>query len=281
MAKTTVSRPTVKRGHVVLAVLGIVLMAATLLMYPRISSGEDSNVEITPVKEAGVLDRMSEFFSTKKDEITAKVDEAVEQAKVDLGVQVSKQDAASMEEQFDAQSSQVLDDLLVQTTIDHAQADCLIRALVFEAGGEPRLGKLWVLSVIQNRVDLKYRGMSTHCEVIFDDKQFSFANINPDRVPGYTRDLVESTKLVVDEYLDRRKPRVYDITDCATHYLRTDWIDDTDWAKAAIEGKSPANEPLELKGVVGNHTFFGLPADVCKAKKLEVYVESNRQVESK
>src|SRR5690606_9138538 len=108
MAKTTVSQPTVKRGHVVLAVLGIVLMAATLLMYPRISSGEDSDVEITPVKEAGVLDRMSEFFSTKKNEITTKVDEAVEQAKVDLGVQVSKKDAASMEEQFDNQSSQVL-----------------------------------------------------------------------------------------------------------------------------------------------------------------------------
>lgn len=275
MKKETVSRPELKRGHVVLALLGIAI-AAMLLLWPAQGTSADNNgVSVDIPEEVSVFDRVSDFFGTKKNELSAKVDETVEQAKVDLGMKVSKEDAASMESQFDKKSDEVLEDLLVQATIDHAQADCLIRALVFEAGGEPRLGKLWVLSVIQNRVDLNYRGKTTHCEVVFDNKQFSFANVNPDRVPDYTRDLVESTEVVVKAYIYGYR-HISDVTDCATHYVRTDWIDDTEWAVAALEGKSPPNEPLELKGVVGNHTFFGLPADVCAKAKREVLSEQSR-----
>lgn len=201
-----------------------------------------------PVREEEDSPFMS-FFSTT---IPEKAREAVKDVKVKTGLRVSDEQAEQMKQELERQIDENVEERLMrQAVLDRTQIDCLVRALVFEAGGEPRLGKLWVLHVIENRVEKGYRGKSNHCDVIFDHKQFSFANINPDRVPKYSADLIESVQLATDFYRGKHA----DITDCATHYLRTDHIDKTKWARQAMNGESP--EGLVLKATIGEHSFFG------------------------
>lgn len=136
------------------------------------------------------------------------------------------------------------------------QFDCMVTAIFFEAGGEPKLGKQWVYHVINNRTNLGYRGNMTWCSTVYDRWQFSFANDDPDIKPDFnnaTSDLLETVK-VVEDYLNNGMWDV-DITDCATHYLRTDWIARTSWAYLADQGRSP--EGLERKATIGDHTFYG------------------------
>lgn len=139
--------------------------------------------------------------------------------------------------------------------VNNDAVDCVLAAVFFEARGEPVLGKQWVFHVINNRALLGYRGKNTWCDVVYDYKQFSFANEDPNIKPDFTRataDLQETVS-VVEDIMENLSP--YDPTDCATHYLKTSWISKTLWAVQAEQGRSP--EGLVRKGTVGNHTFYG------------------------
>jgi spore germination cell wall hydrolase CwlJ-like protein len=143
-----------------------------------------------------------------------------------------------------------------QVDYDNDQLDCMVTAIFFEAGGEPKLGKQWVYHVINNRTRLGYRNNVSWCSTVYDRWQFSFANDNPNIKPDFnraTKDLLETVK-VAEDYFYGRTPD-HDITDCSTHYLRTDWIQRTSWARLAEQGRSP--EGLERKATIGEHTFYG------------------------
>ncbi len=147
---------------------------------------------------------------------------------------------------------------VAQQLVDYEndQLDCMITAIFFEAGGEPKLGKQWVYHVINNRTKLGYRGNITWCDTIYDRWQFSFANDNPDVKPDFanaTEDLLNTIR-VAEDYFYGSLP-IHDITDCSTHYLRNDWVSRTLWARQADRGTSP--EGLERKAVIGQHTFYG------------------------
>lgn len=209
---------------------------------PLVASATDSD---------SFWDGVTGFFKDSTVAAQETTSKAIKDMKVKMDLQVSDEQARKMEEELEEASEDIGEDLMTDAVYDHTQIDCLIRALVFEAGGETRLGKLWVLGVIENRTKLQYRGKVTQCAVIFDRKQFSFANINPGRVPKYSADLIESVQLAAEFYKSDRR----DITDCATHYVRTDHVSNTKWAEQAMEGTSP--EGLRLKAIIGNHSFFG------------------------
>ena len=133
--------------------------------------------------------------------------------------------------------------------------DCMVTAIWFEARGEPPLGQRWVFDVIRNRADLNYRGQSTWCDVIYDRKQFSFANGNNSVRPR------EGTALTLIR--ERVRAWQYDPTDVtcgATHYLREDIAWKVRWSRHALQGRS--DEELVPLAIIGDHWFFG-PEQEC------------------
>ena len=106
---------------------------------------------------------------------------------------------------------------------------------------------------LKNRTDYQYRGNTTLCDTVLDRKQVSAFNEDPDRRPyNETADVLQMVRLVNELYRDKD---LKDITCGATHYVRTDHIDSTDWAAQAMKGESP--EGLVLKAHIGDHSFFG------------------------
>lgn len=192
---------------------------------------------------AGILDFFSKVYDTP-----------VEERFVDT---VSDVEAAAFEALFEETITEIRDELHADAEFHAQQVDCLVKAIYFEAAKEPQIGKVWVYDVINNRVKNQYRGKTTHCEVIYDYKQFSFANLTKDRVPDNNRYLKESRRIVEELY---GNPDHRDITCGATHYLNIEMSTDLSWYNSAIAGTSP--EGLTVLAKVGNHTFLG-PEDGC------------------
>lgn len=215
-------------------------------VYPEIPQPDESK---------GMLDKLKAWFEHKKDEVLDDEGEVNHNEKdvVKKPHQtIPTEEAKSLESVFNTNSEKVTKGIKDKAEFDSKQVNCLIKAIVFEAGGEPILGQEWVYDVIRNRMLEGYRDKHTMCDVIFDNKQFSFANIDPDRVPTYSADLVAVTNLVHDMYYDANHK---DITCGADHYLRKDIMWDVEWSRQALNHKSP--EGLVLKAIVGNHAFFG------------------------
>lgn len=212
--------------------------------------------------EAGIKDYFDRYLSGEQPTGDPALDEmlAEEAAKEDPGIMkkifgpdlVSPEEAASFEELFNQESTAIHDDLIEDAEFHSEQIECLVKAIYFEAAKEPELGKRWVFDVITNRVKQQYRGKQTYCDVIYDYRQFSFANLTKDRVPDNNRFLIESRDVVLDLYGD---PDHRDITCGATHYLNVEEATDLSWYKQALEGTSP--EGLTVLAKVGNHTFLG------------------------
>jgi len=121
------------------------------------------------------------------------------------------------------------------------QAKCLADTLHYEARGENLAGIRAVANVVLNRVKDK-RWPNTICQVVYQDKQFSWANNHkvrdPRRVP-YTADV----KRVVSKAI---AGRLRDNTRKSTHYHTI-----------AVYPSWAAN--LELTEVIGFHVFYKYP----------------------
>lgn len=165
---------------------------------------------------------------------------------------ITPEEASAFEDLFNNEMRVVHNDMITEAEYHAQQIDCLVKAIYFEAAKEPELGKMWVYHVINNRVKQQYRGMTTYCDVIYDHKQFSFANLTRDRVPDNNRFLKESVDVVLKLYGD---PDLKDITCGATHYLNVEKATDLSWYRQALAGTSP--EGLTILAKVGQHTFLG------------------------
>lgn len=205
-------------------------------------------VKVQPVSEMGPLDKLREWFRSHNEE---EDDTPILPLNAE-GQRLPTETSDKLEFIFEEETAKKSAEIEQQASFDAAQVECQVRNLVFEAGGEPEIGQRWVYDVVRNRTLAQYRGNDTMCETIFDPKQFSWANLNPDRVPGYTADLLFAQELVSSLYFD---PNHRDITCGATHYLKKDIMWDVSWSREALQGKS--SEGLVLLAIIGKHAFFG------------------------
>lgn len=239
---------------IVISLLAVVITGS--IFYAK--HADASEVELEPVPEVvkvepvepSAVDRLKEWLRSLKG------DEPEDPAVVVKmeGQRLSSETVDQLEHIFNDTSSRTTERIVNDAEFDAKQVDCLVRNQVFEAAGEPKLGQLWVYHVVRNRTLQEYRGNTTMCETIFDPKQFSWTNINPDRVPKFQADVDVATALVEQLYFD---DGLEDITCGATHYLRKDIMWDVDWSREALLGKS--SEDLELLAIIGKHAFFGKP----------------------
>lgn len=261
---------TVTRWHLVLFILACAGLATALLVYS--DKVKASEVEVGKVEEPTNVDALRSaqqeqessvsededegMFSGLKSWLSQKKKEFEEEEKKSTASEnsLSMEDAEKVRKLFDKNSLEMQGEVQRNAADDAQQLDCIIRALYFEAGGEPEIGIRWVYDVIKNRTDLKYRGNETYCQTIFDSKQFSFANLNPDRVPTVNADLYQVTEIAKEIYYDQTHR---DMTCGSTHYLRKDIMWDVKWARQALKGDS--DEGLVLKAIIGDHAFFGKP----------------------
>lgn len=240
-----------KSAMVLLAFLGSCLLIAVLFVgYAKMNEADagwreyiDSLFETddidTPVVDSGIPGEVMAMLELLRPEL------------------VTAEEAATLEDLFNEETQAIHDDLIEDAEFHSDQIDCLIKAVYFEAAKEPALGKRWIFDVINNRVKQQYRGMQTYCDVIYDHKQFSFANLTRDLVPDNNRFLIESRNIVLELY---GNPNHRDITCGATHYLNVAIATDLSWYEQALDGTSP--EGLTVLAKVGNHTFLG-PEDGC------------------
>lgn len=232
----------VKRWHGLLFAL-FAILAVGGMSFAKLAQA--SPVHLTPIPDRAEPEPV---YSWLYNESTGQVLRNV----IDPPFQESEIDIIATETVIDANAEKLRDEQVHKTEEDVKQIDCLIRNVLFESGGEPTIGQLWVLDVVRNRTLMQYRGNKTYCETVFDPKQFSWTNEDPDREPPLTADLLVITELVKAWYYDQNHK---DRTCGATHYLRADWIWKTRWAQQAIDGTSP--EGLTLLAVIGEHAFFG------------------------
>lgn len=243
------------RGDLILISALSLVIAVGILWSKKTDAGE---VTLTPVpevqkvqpvvEETSPVSRLKEWLrSFSKDEEPTLV------AEMD-GQNLSSTTVNELDRIFHDKSGQTTERIVRDAEFDAKQIDCLVRNQVFEAAGEPTLGQIWVYHVVKNRTDIQYRRNETMCETIFDPKQFSWANLNPDRVPEFQADVDVATEMVERMYFD---PDLEDITCGATHYLAKDVMWDVDWSREALQGKS--SEDLELLAIIGKHAFFGKP----------------------
>lgn len=140
--------------------------------------------------------------------------------------------------------------------------DCVVTAIWFEARGESQLGQRWVFEVIRNRADLRYRGQDTYCDVIYDRKQFSYANrdnsIRPQPRNSEQQVLLNTIRARVFDWMFTSPP--FDISCGATHYLRYDIAWKVRWSREALTNTSGEN--LVPLAIIGDHWFFG-PKQTC------------------
>ena len=235
-----------KSAKVLLAFLGSCLLLTILaVVYAKVNPAD-----------AGYRAFLDNLFKT--DDIDTPVvdsgitDEIVRMIELLQPEPVTAEEAVTLEELFNKETQAIHDDLIEDAEFHAEQIECLVKALYFEAAREPELGKRWIFDVIMNRTKLQWRGMQTYCDVIYDHKQFSFANLTKDRVPDNNRFLMESRDIVLELY---GNPNHRDITCGATHYLNVDIATDLSWYEQALTGTSP--EGLTILAKVGNHTFLG------------------------
>lgn len=244
----------------ILVVVFIVMAVIGALVYSKVV--EASEVELTPVpavdkvepveeEPPGAIDRLRQWIKsmTEKDDPTPPPVVKME------GQKLSTDTADELAKIFDDKSKDNTERIITDAKFDAKQIDCLVRNQVFEAAGESKLGQLWVYHVVRNRTLMQYRDNETMCETIFDPKQFSWANTDPDRVPKFKADVDAAMALVNELYYD---PELEDITCGATHYLKKNVMWDVDWSREALLGKS--DEDLELIAIIGAHAFFGKPS---------------------
>lgn len=252
------SKETMKITRLDLIVIGLLAVVITgSIFYAK--HADASEVELAPVPEAvdvepvndpSAVDRLKEWLRSLKSDEPEDPSVVVKME----GQRLSSETVDELERIFNDTSGETTERIVSNAKIDAKQIDCLVRNQVFEAAGESKLGQLWVYHVVKNRTDKQYRGNKTMCETIFDPKQFSWANTNPDRVPEFQADVDVATALVEQLYFD---PDLEDITCGATHYLKKDIMWDVDWSREALLGKS--SEDLELIAIIGKHAFFGKP----------------------
>lgn len=272
---------TVTRWHLILFVIACAILAASLAIYAdkamaseQVEVGKvDPPEKVTALEsaqqeqesqesqpqsedEGGMFSGLKSWLSQKKKEF-----EEEEKDSTTSKNSLSTEDAEKVRKLFEKNSLEMQGEVQRNAADDAQQIDCIIRALYFEAGGEPEIGIRWVYDVIKNRTDLKYRGNETYCQTIFDSKQFSFANLNPDRVPTVNADLYQVTEIAKEIYYDQTHR---DMTCGSTHYLRKDIMWDVKWARQALKGDS--DEGLVLKAIIGDHAFFGKPGCNHKVK---------------
>lgn len=141
--------------------------------------------------------------------------------------------------------------------------ECVVTAIWFEARGEPVIGQRWVFEVIRNRAELGYRGQSNYCDVIYDPKQFSYANrdssIRPVPKNSTEEAILSGIRARVFQWMYVDAP--IDISCGATHYLRYDIAWKVRWSRQALNRNS--DEGLLPIAVIGDHWFFG-PFTQCK-----------------
>lgn len=265
-----------------LLVIGLVVSVISgVMLYEKVyADGSTSNVKVTPVemtdkvepvyseilfeftpevavKKEGIDDEEDtpSFFQQLKDKLFGSEPKPDPKEGVGLkseGQKIPTDTSKKLKQQFDAETEKNTQRIVKDAKFDAEEVKCHVRNIVFEAGGESILGQKWVFDVVRNRTLMEYRGNKTVCDTVFDPRQFSWANYNPNRVPMHTRDLEVAEELVNDMYFD---PDHRDITCGATHYLKKDIMWDVRWSREALQGKS--SEGLVLKAVIGAHAFFG------------------------
>lgn len=119
---------------------------------------------------------------------------------------------------------------------------CLAAAIFFEARGEPHTGQELVAEVVMNRVKHE-RFPDTVCDVVYEDKQFSFTHDGlSDDPKEYTAPkdtkMYHKSLILAQDYLDG-----YRLGSTSTHYHTTYvapfWKDD-----------------FKVDGLFGGHIFY-------------------------
>lgn len=117
-------------------------------------------------------------------------------------------------------------------------AMCLAIAIYFEARGEPLQGQYAVGQVVLNRVEDE-RYPDTVCDVVFEDRQFSFTHDGrPDRLPVVRTRAARRAIRVADDLLNEV---TYPSTSTHYHTVSVDPF----W-----------NSEYDLDERVGNHIFY-------------------------
>ena len=115
---------------------------------------------------------------------------------------------------------------------------CLAVAVFFEARGETTMGQYAVAEVVMNRVE-DPRYPDTVCDVVFEDRQFSFTHDGrPDRLPRVPTRAASKARTVASDVLGGYRMGI-----SSTHYHTVSV--DPFW-----------NEHFELDGKIGNHLFY-------------------------
>lgn len=167
---------------------------------------------------------------------------------------ISEEDAVKLEDLFNEEVDAIREDLLIDAAYHAEQIECLVKAVFFEAGNQSDMGKRWVYHVIHNRLEKQWRGKSTYCEIIYDDKQFSFANAGDRPLPEHTANLLNAERVVLELY---GKPIHSDPTCGADHYINPKLATDLSWYDAARKGTDETGRVI--LATVGDHVFIGLP----------------------
>lgn len=167
---------------------------------------------------------------------------------------ISEEDAVKLEDLFNEEIDGIREELLVEAAYHAEQVECLVKAVFFEAGNQSDMGKRWVYHVIHNRLEKKWRGKTTYCEIIYDDKQFSFANAGDRPLPEHAANLLDTERVVLELY---SKQVLKDPTCGADHYINPKLATDLSWYDAARKGTDPTGRVI--LATVGDHVFIGLP----------------------
>jgi|AntAceMinimDraft_5_1070358.scaffolds.fasta_scaffold116851_2 spore germination cell wall hydrolase CwlJ-like protein len=154
--------------------------------------------------------------------------------------------------------------LLLPTSADAVpyakQAKCFADNLHYEARGESLAGIKAVANVVLNRVKSK-RWPNTICQVVYQRKQFSWANYARDRHPtgvAYTTQVMRVVALAM-------AGRLRDNTQTATHYHTL--AVSPSWNKRLVKIKVIGfhvfyRYPFKRKGTEWKHTPKGMLMDI-------------------
>lgn len=121
---------------------------------------------------------------------------------------------------------------------DPDQVMCLAKNIYHEARGEGRLGMLAVASVTLNRVE-DHRWGDTVCEVVYQRKQFSWANDGEQPILD-SKAWLQAHKLA-HYAMTHRKARVTK----ATHYVHL-----------KLDGRKGWMKGMKRLGTIGRHVFY-------------------------
>ena len=124
---------------------------------------------------------------------------------------------------------------------DRQEIYCGSQNVYFESQGEPSLGMVAVSQVVLNRVKDK-RWPNTICEVVWQDKQFSWTHDGKsDKIPltsTYQRKLwMKSVYMFLIAHIEK------DVTNGATHYH-------------SVSVQPYWSRSMEVTAKIGNHIFY-------------------------